>query len=258
MPDAHGKPDQPIRAVIVDDEPLARQGIRLHLQRHPHVSVAGEARDGEEAATLIAELRPDLVFLDVQMPGMDGFELLELLAHAYLPVVIFVTASDKHARRAFDVHAFDYLLKPFTAERFDEALQRTEQEIASRGADDTRRRLLKLLAERTAASPYLKRFVVRKGERYLLVRADDVHSIEAHGNYVKLHTDSGGYMLRMTMAEVERKLDPARFVRIHRSTVVNIDRIKEITPAWHGDFEVHLADGQRLRLSRNFRERLLP
>jgi two-component system LytT family response regulator len=258
MPGSSAKLDRVSRAVIVDDEPLARQGIRLHLRRHLHVSVVGEARDGEEAATLIPELRPDLVFLDVQMPGLDGFEVVEALAHAYLPVIIFVTASDKYALRAFDVHAFDYLLKPFTPERFDDALRRAEDEISSRGADETRRKLLKLLSERAATSPYLKRFVVRQGERYLLVRSDDVHSFEANGNYVKLCTDAGRYMLRMTMAELERKLDPARFVRIHRSAVVNIERIKEITPAWHGDFEVHLADGQCLRLSRNFRERLLP
>jgi two-component system, LytTR family, response regulator len=213
-----------MRAIVVDDEPLARQGICLHLRRHPHVTVVAEARDGEEAATLIAEHRPDLVFLDVQMPGLDGFEVLEAVAPTYLPVVLFVTAHDRYALRAFDVHAFDYLLKPFSPERFDEALLRAEKEVSSRGADETRRRLLTLLAERTAASPYLKRFIVR----------------------------------HMTMAELERKLDPARFARIHRSSVVNIEQIKEITPAWHGDFEVHLADGQRLRLSRNFRERLLP
>jgi two-component system LytT family response regulator len=251
-------PPESLRAIIADDEPLARQGVRLHLQRHPHVTVAAEARDGEEAATLIAELKPDLVFLDVQMPGLDGFEVLDAVAPTYLPVVVFVTAHDKYALRAFDVHAFDYLLKPFSPERFDAALVRAEKEIFSRGADQTRRKLLKLLAERTAVSPYLKRFIVRRGERYLLVRVDDVHSFEANGNYVKLRTDSGSHMLRMTMAELERKLDPARFARIHRSTVVNIEQIKEITPAWHGDFEVHLADGQRLRLSRNFRERLLP
>ena len=173
--------------------------------------------------------------------------------------MVFVTAYDKYALRAFDVHAFDYLLKPFSARALRcRARTGAQKEITSRGADQTRRKLLKLLAERTAASPYLKRFIVRRGERYLLVRADDVHSFEANGNYVKLRTESGSHMLRMTMAELERKLDPARFARIHRSTVVNIEQIKEITPAWHGDFEVHLADGQRLRLSRNFRERLLP
>ena len=247
-----------MRAIVADDEPLARQGIRLHLRRHPHVSIVAEARDGEEAATLIAEHKPDLVFLDVQMPGMDGFEVLDAVAPTYLPVVLFVTAHDQYALRAFDVHAFDYLLKPFSPERFDEALVRTEGEVASRDADQTRRRLLKLLAGRAAAAPFLKRFIVRRGERYLLVRVDDVHSFEAHGNYIKLRTNDGNHMLRMTMADLERKLDPARFARIHRSTVVNIEQIKEITPAWHGDFEVHLADGQRLRLSRNFRERLLP
>ena len=249
---------RPLRAVVVDDEPLARKRLLALLADEPDIDVVGEAGGGSAAVRLITAARPDLVFLDVQMPGLDGFEVLDAVAHTYLPVVVFVTAHDKYALRAFDVHAFDYLLKPFSPERFDAALVRAQKEITSRGADQTRRKLLKLLAERTAASPYLKRFIVRRGERYLLVRADDVHSFEANGNYVKLRTESGSHMLRMTMAELERKLDPARFARIHRSTVVNIEQIKEITPAWHGDFEVHLADGQRLRLSRNFRERLLP
>ena len=248
-----------IRTMIADDEPLAREGIALHLRRHADIAIIGEAGDGQEAAVMIQELRPDLLFLDVQMPALDGFDVLDAMAGQYLPsAVIFVTAYDQYAMRAFDVHALDYLLKPFSPERFASALARAREEIASRGAHDTRRRLLELVAERAVASPYLSRFVVREGERYLLVRTADVHAFEANGNYIRLRTDAGNYMVRMTMAELEKKLDPSRFARIHRSTVVNIDRIKEITPAWHGDFDVHLADGARLRLSRNFRERLLP
>ena len=251
--------DRMIRAVIADDEPLAREGIRLHLRAHADITVVGEAGDGHEAAVMIHELRPDLLFLDVQMPALDGFGVLDTMAGQYLPsAVIFVTAYDQYAMRAFDVHALDYLLKPFSSERFAAALGRAREEIASKGAHDMRRRLLELIAERGLGSPYVSRFVVREGERYLLVRTADVHAFEANGNYVRLRTDAGNYMVRMTMAELEKKLDPGRFVRIHRSTVVNVDRIKEITPAWHGDFDVHLADGARLRLSRNFRERLLP
>lgn len=248
-----------IRTMIADDEPLAREGIALHLRRHADIAIVGEAVDGQEAAVMIQELRPDLLFLDVQMPALDGFDVLDAMAGQYLPsAVIFVTAYDQYAMRAFDVHALDYLLKPFSPERFASALARAREEIASRGAHDTRRRLLELVAERAVASPYLSRLVVREGERYLLVRTADVHAFEANGNYIRLRTDAGNYMVRMTMGELEKKLDPSRFARIHRSTVVNIDRIKEITPAWHGDFDVHLADGARLRLSRNFRERLLP
>lgn len=248
-----------IRTMIADDEPLAREGIALHLRRHADIAIVGEAGDGQEAAVMIQELRPDLLFLDVQMPALDGFDVLDAMAGQYLPsAVIFVTAYDQYAMRAFDVHALDYLLKPFSPERFASALARAREEIASRGAHDTRRRLLELVAERAVASPYLSRLVVREGERYLLVRTADVHAFEANGNYIRLRTDAGNYMVRMTMGELEKKLDPSRFARIHRSTVVNIDRIKEITPAWHGDFDVHLADGARLRLSRNFRERLLP
>jgi two-component system LytT family response regulator len=250
--------DSVIRTIIADDEPLAREGIRLHLARQTGLDIIAEAGDGQEAAGLVTELRPDLLFLDVQMPALGGFEVLEAIAGIHLPVVILVTAYDQYALRAFDVHALDYLLKPFTAARFDEALQRARDEIASRGAHATRRRLLDLLAARGLESSYLTRFVVRHGERFVLVRVADVDAFEANGNYIRLRTASGNHMIRMTMADLEKKLDPASFARIHRSTMVNIDRIREITPAWHGDFEVHLADGQRLRLSRNFRERLLP
>ena len=250
--------DRMIRTLIADDEPLARDGVRLHLERHANVSIVGEAADGQEAVAMIADLRPDLLFLDVQMPSLDGFGVLDAIAGGYLPSVVFVTAYDHYAIRAFDVHALDYLLKPFTAARFDAALGRARDEIVSNGAQGIRRRLLELIAARGLDSRYLTRFVVRQGERHLLVRTDEIQSFEANGNYIKLRTPEGSYLIRMTMAELEKKLDPSHFARIHRSTVVNINRIREITPAWHGDFEVHLADGQKLRLSRNFRERLLP
>ena len=247
-----------IRVVIVDDEPLAREGLRLHLARESDVSIVGEAADGRRAVALVPSLQPDLVFLDVQMPLLDGFEVVEALAATFLPTIVFVTAYDKYAIKAFDVHALDYLLKPFSVERFHAALIRAREEIAARGAHDSRRRLLELIAERAGSPDHLQRFVVRSGEGYKLVPAGDVVSFEAQGNYVKLTTRAGQHLLRITMSELERRLDPKRFARIHRSTMVNIDRIKEITPAWHGDFEVLLHDGQRLRLSRNFRDRLLP
>lgn len=247
-----------IRAVVVDDEPLAREGLKLHLAREADVVVAGEAADGRKAVGLITSVKPDLVFLDVQMPVLDGFQVVEALAATCLPTIVFVTAYDQYALKAFEVHALDYLLKPFTAERFQASMRKAREEVAARGSHDSRRRLLELIAERAGAQAHLQRFVIRSGEGYRLVPAADVASFEAQGNYVRLTTGSGHHLLRITMAELEKRLDPKRFARIHRSTMVNIERIKEITPAWHGDFEVLLHDGQRLRLSRNFRDRLLP
>ncbi|HJR58186.1 MAG TPA: LytTR family transcriptional regulator DNA-binding domain-containing protein [Vicinamibacterales bacterium] len=247
-----------IRAVIADDEPLAREGLRLHLAKEGDVVLAGEAADGRRAVALLASVKPDLLFLDVQMPLLDGFGVVEAIAPECLPTVVFVTAYDRYAMKAFEVHALDYLLKPFTADRFQAAMRKAREDIAARGAHDSRRRLLELIAERAGAAAHLQRFVVRSGEGYRLVPAGEVASFEAQGNYVRLRTGTGHHLLRITMAELEKRLDPKRFARIHRSTMVNIDRIKEITPAWHGDFEVLLQDGQRLRLSRHFRERLLP
>jgi two-component system, LytTR family, response regulator len=247
-----------IRTLIVDDEPLARDGVRLLLQEDPGVEVVGEAADGRRAAAMIKDQRPDLVFLDVQMPVMDGFAALDAVAADWLPVVVFATAYDKYAIKAFEVHAIDYLLKPFTRERFRHALDRAREQLAARGSHESRRRLLELLAERIDAEGQTRRFVVKAGDGYRLVKASDITSVQAQGNYVKLTTASGSHMMRMTMADVEKRLDPKVFARIHRSTVVNIDCIRQITPAWRGDFEVLLADGQKLRMSRHFRDRLLP
>jgi two-component system LytT family response regulator len=246
-----------IRALIVDDEPLAREGIRLHLRGDDDVSVVGEAADGRRAAALIEETRPDLVFLDVQMPVLDGFGALEAVDPGAVPVVVFATAYDRYAIKAFEVHAIDYLLKPFTRERFNAALARAKEQVAARGGHESRRRLLELLAARLEAEGKTARFVIKSGEAYSLVRASDISSFQAQGNYVRLTTSSGSHMMRMTMADVEKRLDAKQFARIHRSTVVNIDCITEIRPAWRGDFEVLLADGQKLRMSRHFRDRLL-
>ena len=247
-----------IRTLVVDDEPLARDGVKLHLAREADVATVGEAADGRRAAAMITSLKPDLVFLDVQMPILDGFQVVEAVAPIYLPTIVFVTAYDQYAIKAFEIHAIDYLLKPFTRERFATAMRKAREEISARGSQSSRRRLLELIAERAGSAAHLQRFVIRSGEGYRLVPADDVASFEAQGNYVRLRTGAGHHLLRITMAELEKRLDPKRFARIHRSTMVNIDRIKEITPAWHGDFEVLLTDGQKLRLSRNFRDRLLP
>jgi two-component system LytT family response regulator len=246
-----------IRAVIADDEPLAREGVRLLLRDDPDVDVVGEAADGGRAAALIGETRPELVFLDVQMPVMDGFAALDAVVAEWLPVIVFVTAYDRYAIKAFEVHAIDYLLKPFTRERFQHALARAKEQLAARGSHEARRKLLELLAERLDAEVQARRFVARAGDGYTLVKPSEIFSVQAQGNYVKLIASSGSHMMRMTMAEVEKRLDPRRFARIHRSAMVNIDCVREITPAWRGDFEVLLTDGQRIRMSRHFRDRLL-
>jgi len=252
-----------IRTLIVDDEPLARDGLRVRLQRESDVEIIGEAGDGPGAVEAIRSLHPDLVFLDIQMPGMGGFEILEQVAAEHLPIVVFVTAHDEHALRAFDVHALDYLLKPVADDRFLESLRRARAALdAETPAAGMRERLAGALdaqaAAATAASPaVIRRFVVKERGRYLLVPAEEVSWIGAAGNYAEIHARGGAYLVRATIADLAARLDPARFARIHRSTIVQIDRIREIIPEWHGDFDVVMEDGTTLRMSRGFRDRLL-
>jgi two-component system LytT family response regulator len=273
-----------IRTLVVDDEPLAREGLRVRLAREDDIEIVGEAGDGPSAADAILSLRPDLVFLDVQIPGFDGFDVVARTASTYLPTIVFVTAYDRYALKAFDVHALDYLLKPIAHRRFQEALRRARHELARRdresavpvGADETdamlavAERLRRLLDDRdesgrvVSAAPsasdgprYATRFTVRDGERYVLVRARDVDWAEASANYVRLHVGQKTYQMRTTMSDLERQLDPAQFTRIHRSAIVNLDRVREIRPEWHGEYEVALVTGATLRLSRGYRDRLL-
>jgi len=277
-----------IRTVVVDDEPLARDGLRVRLGREDDVEIVGEAADGPSAVDAILSLRPDLVFLDVQIPGFDGFDVVARTAANHLPTIVFVTAYDRYALRAFEVHALDYLLKPIAHRRLQEALRRARHELARRdregdsldrgsapadGEHDQSSQaidgLRSLLDEResamTAASAatggparqYALRFTVRDEERYVLLRVADVDWAEASANYVRLHVGARTYQMRTTMSELERQLDPGLFTRIHRSTIVNLDRVREIRPEWHGEYEVVLTNGSRLRLSRGYRDRLL-
>jgi two-component system LytT family response regulator len=254
-----------IRTVIVDDEPLAREGVRLRLEREPDFDVVGEAGDGPAAVAAIRSLAPELVFLDVQMPGLSGFDVLEQVGEVCVPMVVFVTAHDAHALQAFDVHALDYLLKPFTEARFQATLARVRNEMT--GVDDfaARRRLAALLDTRqvppaaTAAdAPPLHRFTVRDRDRIRIVPAHEVEAITAAGNYVELVTPGGTHLVRQTLADVEARLDPTRFARIHRSTIINLAEVREIHPDPHGDAEVVLASGAVYRVSRAYRKRLLP
>ena len=242
-----------LRVLIVDDEPLAREGLRMHLAQEPDIAVVGESADGVEAVEAIARLEPDLVFLDIQMPGVDGFGVIERVGIERMPAVVFVTAYDEFALQAFEAHALDYLLKPFDEERFRRALERARTQLRGRARRNLEERLVRLIDARNTRSEYVERLVVRAGGRILILRVDDIDWIEAAANYVRLHVGGKSYLLRETMSGIERKLDPARFVRVHRSTIVRIDRIRELEPLFQGDYLIVLQDGSRLTSSRGYR-----
>jgi two-component system, LytTR family, response regulator len=248
-----------MRTLIVDDEPVARRRIRRLLRLHPDVQVAGECGDGAAAVDAIRTLNPDLVLLDVQMPELDGFAALQALAPHEIPVVIFVTAFDRYALRAFDVHALDYVLKPVDGDRLARSLDRARTRIAERRRSATApldQRIAALLQELSVERRYLSRLPVRSGGRLLVVDLEDVDWIAAADNYVTLHAGGQQHLLRDTMGRLERELDPACFVRIHRSSIVRIDRIKELLPDFHGDYTLVLKDGTRLTLSRTYRTKV--
>ncbi|HTV01845.1 MAG TPA: LytTR family DNA-binding domain-containing protein [Luteitalea sp.] len=248
-----------LRTLIVDDEPLARERVRMMLGMHDDVAVVGEYGDGQQAIDAIRTQRPDLVFLDVQMPGVDGFGVLRALEGEVMPYVVFVTAYDQYALRAFEVHALDYVLKPFNAERFSQALQRARAAIAKRDEGETgvdRDRLRSLVASLTAEQREKQRIVVKSSGRVFFVKVDDIDWIEAEGNYVRLHMGAQSHLLRETMKGMESVLDTSQFIRIHRSTIVNADRIRELQPLFHGEYAVILRDGTRLVASRGPDNRL--
>jgi two-component system, LytTR family, response regulator len=245
-----------IRTIIVDDEPLAREGVRLHLEAEADVDIVGEAGSGEEAVSLIESVQPDLMFLDVQMPGLDGFGVLDAVGPALMPVTVFTTAYDEFAVRAFDAHAIDYILKPYDADRFQRALDRARDSVRSRRRSDVEASLGALLDELRARSQYVERLVVRSGGRIVILRVAEIDWIEAASNYVRLHAAGRDHLLRETMTALESKLNPSDFVRIHRSTIVRVDRIRELEPLFQGDYVVILEDGTRLTSSRGYRERL--
>lgn len=241
-----------MRVLIVDDEPPARRRIRTLLRGARDVEIAGECGDGKSALAAITGKRPDVVFLDVQMPELDGFGVLERLSAAEMPVVIFVTAYDQYALKAFEAHALDYLLKPFARARFEKALERARLEVARRGSGDFARRVVELLREQSGRRA-AERIVVKTGGRVFFVPVEEIDWIEAEGNYVRIHTGGESHMIRETMAGMEGRLDAARFLRIHRSTLVNIERVKELQPWSHGDYAVVLRDGTKLMLSRTYK-----
>jgi two-component system LytT family response regulator len=250
-----------IRALIVDDEPLAREKLRSLLATEHDVELVGECGSGEQAVQLIDEECPDLVFLDIQMPEMDGFEVLAAVSPARMPVIVFVTAYDQYALRAFDVHALDYLLKPFDRHRFRDAMARARARLEDAGSAALSRevsRLLEALSSETGRGVARRpeRLVIKTGGRVLFQRLDEVDWIEAAGNYARLHIGKTSHLLRETMTQLEERLDPERFLRIHRSAIVNLDRIRQLQPLPSGEYRVTLEDGTELTLSRSYRERV--
>lgn len=254
------------RAVIVDDEPAARRGVRLMLDRDPEIEIVGEAATGSEATALIDRARPDVAFLDVQMPGGDGFEALSRIDPAHAPAVVFVTAYDEHALRAFEINAVDYLLKPYDDLRFGAALQRVKAVARRRREESAPGQLADFInhlrldaaraaTERTAANAGGRILVKSSGEIFFL-KAEEIDWIEAEGDYMKFHVAGRGHLMRETMARLESRLDGNRFIRIHRSTIVNIDRVKKLSPSFAGEYAVVLADGTKLKLSRGYHERV--
>jgi two-component system LytT family response regulator len=243
-----------IRTLIVDDEPLARQGIRLLLQSEPDIEIAGECASGEEALTAFQSEPPALMFLDVQMPKMDGFALLAAIPGEQMPVVVFVTAYDHHALKAFEVSALDYLLKPLKPARFRAALQRARQQIESRDAGALNQRLQVLLATVKPDSTYPSHLSVKNGERTMFVKLSEVDYIEAAANYAILHVGTLTHVLRETLTNLENRLSPKHFLRVNRSAIVNLARVVGVKPAPRGEHVIVLKNGKEISLTRGVRE----
>ncbi|GMV29981.1 MAG: DNA-binding response regulator [Rhodanobacteraceae bacterium] len=259
-----------IRTLIVDDEPLARRGLELRLGAHADVDIVGQAGNGREAGFTIAALKPDLMFLDIQMPEMDGFALLRSLPTESLPLTVFVTAYDQYALDAFAACAVDYLLKPVDEQRLAQALRSVRERLGARTAGDDRDRLLRLLARMSgktdmtladalaqeAVEPGPQRLAIRDGNRTVRLDPESIRWIDAAGDYLCIHTASENFVIRATMREMEQRLDPRRFQRIHRSTIVNLACVRELRSHVNGEYFVTLESGQTLKLSRSYKDKV--
>jgi len=243
-----------IRTLVVDDEPIARARVLALLGEEPDIEVVGECATGPQAVSDIAQKAPDLVFLDIQMPEMNGLEVARALGSDRIPAVVFVTAYDQYALRAFEVHALDYLLKPFSAQRFKAALSHAREHLAQRHATTLGRHLLDILPDVQKREPASDRLIVKSSGRVYFVRIADIDWCEAAGNYVCLHLGAQSHLVRETMNRLEARFDTRQFVRIHRSTIVNVDRIEELRSSFNGEHVVILRDGTRLTLSRGYRD----
>ena len=247
------------KVLIADDERLSRQRIRRLLALEPECEIAGECQNGSEAVRTLARERPDILFLDVQMPEMDGFEVVRAIveqAEETKPLIIFTSAFDEYALRAFEVHAFDYLLKPFDRRRFRESLQRAKTQLTRDRSESPDDRLVALFEHFANGRRMPDRVAVRNNGRVVFVKVDEIDWIEASDNYVCLHCGKETHVLRETMGQLESRLDPARFLRVHRSAIVNLDRIRELHPWFRGDYRVILRDGTELTLTKSHREKL--
>ena len=246
-------PDKAIRVLVVDDEAPARQRLTDLLGKHQRVGPVLEAADGRMALDMIQAERPDLVFLDVQMPELTGMAVLDAIGTAQMPLTIFVTAYDQHAVRAFEANALDYLLKPFSDERFEVTMLRAESRLNDLDARELGRRMFRTLSMLPAADPYLDRLVVKSAGTTQFIRASDIDWIEAAGVYVNLHVAGKAILYRASLQELADRLDPLRFIRVHRSAIVNIDSVVRLEPISHGEFDVLLKHGARARVSRTYR-----
>lgn len=245
-----------LQVLIADDETLSRHRLRRLLGRDPELSIAGECGSGQECLDFLASQRADLVFLDVQMPGMDGFAVIDAVGRERMPSIIFVTAYDQFALRAFEVHALDYLLKPFEEKRLAESVRRAKSYIMGRKAETDQEGLRRVLQAAQPAARYPDRFAVKHAQKLIIIRAEQVDWIQAADNYVTLHCGHEIHTLRETMNSLERTLDPAKFLRIHRSAIVNLDRVKALQPWFRGDYRVLLTNGVQLTLSKSYRQAL--
>ena len=246
-----------IRTVIADDERLARQKLRLLLKPEPEVEIVAECRDGRETIAAIRSVKPDLVLLDIQMPDLDGFQVLEEIPPAEMPVVIFTSAYDQYAIRAFEAHALDYLLKPFDQERLHHAVERARQELRKIEDREVTHRILDLLSrvrsEKQPAAEGDRRLIIKTKGRVVFLDLDEIDWVGASANYVRLNVGKESYLLRETITRTAERLDPNRFVRIHRSTIVNVRKIKELIPVNSGEYVVVLRSGKELSCSRGYR-----
>jgi two-component system, LytTR family, response regulator len=242
-----------LRTLIVDDERFSRNKIRAFLEDYPEFEVVGECEDGKQTASAILSDKPDVVFLDIEIPGQNGLELLESLPPAVQPSIVLVTAFDKYAVRAFEIQALDYLLKPFNKARFAQAISRLRQRTASSNGAGHGGELKVALQEVRKETQDYERIVVKSGSRIIFLRSSLIEWIEAQGDYVMVHAGKAGHLVRETMAAMATRLDPSRFVRIHRSSIVNLEFVQELRPLWGGDYRVFLRDGTQLTLSRNYR-----
>jgi len=243
-----------IRTLIIDDVALARERLKRCLADETEIEVVGECDNGENAVADIRSLAPDLIFLDVQMPALDGFGVLEALKEERAPVVIFVTAYNDYAIQAFEVNALDYLLKPVDCERLSKALARAKSRLAQSSRDD-HLDLRALLEDLKTGSKFLKRLTIKLTGRTILLPTDEIDWIETHGNYLKVHAGRESHLIRGTMQSLETKLNPEKFIRVHRSVIVNVEKIKEIYPRSNGDQDLVLQNGRQLMLSRNYRDK---